>query len=112
MAKEEELRRGYRYDRIICTRWDIAYSKTIDLNMLDQSVVSTDGMYGSDVISDAWTCGPSWAMDAWSKQFCDIPELVSRGTMNLGPHEWLKAHFGYHEIPWVARPDVGIWIRR
>lgn len=107
-----EQRHGFKYDHVVVTRWDIAHSKPIIIGNLPGSIMVTDGMYGPDVISDAWACGPGELVDAWGQQFARISDLVGLGTMNLGPHEWLKAHFELMEIPWVARPDVGIWIRR
>jgi len=71
-----------------------------------------DGMYGPQVISDAWACGPSAAMFAWGQQFNSVPLLVANQTMSFGPHEWLQAHFDLKSIPWSNRPDLGIWIRR
>ena len=112
LAAEHESRHGFTFDRIICTRWDIAYSKPILISELDPERVSMDGMYGPDVISDAWACGPSNLMQAWSRQFESIDQLVVNKTMNLGPHEWLRAHFDHCCIPWTNRPDIGIWIRR
>jgi len=103
---------GQVFDRIVCTRWDIGYQHPIDLNYLDRNVISMDGMYGPNVISDAWACGPSTAMKLWSRQFQDIPLLMNNRTMNLGPHEWLKAHFDHHNIPWSNCSDVGIYINR
>ena len=94
------------------TRWDIAYTQPILLDTLDPAVISMDGMYGPTVISDAWACGPSGDMKQWSKQLTSIDLLAQHNTLNLGPHEWLLAHFLYYQIPWQNRPDVGIWIRR
>lgn len=112
LAQKYEEQHSFTYDRIICTRWDIDYNKVIDLNNLDPNVISMDGMYGHDVISDAWACGPSVAMRLWGRQFSDIDLLVKLSTMNLGPHEWLMSHFTAHKIPWTNCPDLGIYIRR
>jgi len=112
MAADYEQRCGQKFDRIVCTRWDIGYSEIIDLSRLDPQVVSMDGMYGPQVISDAWACGPSAAMSAWGQQFNSVPLLVANQTMSFGPHEWLQAHFDLKSIPWSNRPDLGIWIRR
>jgi hypothetical protein len=112
LKRQHEWRTGIRYDRVVVTRWDIAYSAPINLDALNQYLLSTDGMYGPDVISDAWACGPSHLVDLWGEQFACIDELVSRKTMNLGPHEWLKAHFNMMAMAWESRPDIGIWIRR
>lgn len=100
------------YDRVVVTRWDIAYSVPIVLGSLDPNVISMDGMYGPTVISDAWACGPSDLIDRWGRQFDGIGQLVSIGSMNLGPHEWLKAWFDEERISWQNRHDIGIWIRR
>jgi hypothetical protein len=112
LAAEYERQNRQLFDRIVCTRWDIGYRRSIMLDNLDPTVVSMDGMYGPTIISDAWACGPSTLMRSWSQQFRDIPLLVNNGTMNLGPHEWLKAHFDYNNITWSNRPDIDIWIKR
>jgi len=112
LCAEYEDAIGVKFDRIVCTRWDIAYTQPILLDTLDPAVISMDGMYGPTVISDAWACGPSAAMKQWSKQFLSIDLLASLGTLNLGPHEWLRAHFDCYEIPWLNRNELGIWIRR
>lgn len=103
---------GVRYDMVVVTRWDIAHSSPIDIRSLDQDTVAMDGMYGPDVISDAWACGPQDLIERWGLQFSGIDRLVDRGTMNLGPHEWLKAWFSESAISWKNRPEIGIWIRR
>lgn len=103
---------GIQFDRIVCTRWDIAYTQPILLDTLDPTTISMDGMYGPEVISDAWACGPHSAMRLWSKQFNAMQTLADHNKLNLGPHEWLRAHFDYFNIPWQNRPDIGIWIRR
>jgi hypothetical protein len=112
LCRDYEHKNSMQFDRIICTRWDIAYTSPIVLETLDSRVISMDGMYGQSVISDAWACGPSDAMQLWSEQFDSIEILANQQTLNLGPHEWLQAHFDYYKIPWQNRPDIGIWIRR
>jgi len=112
LARQWEVKRSNPFDRIICTRWDIGYQKPIDLNGLDPTHVTMDGMYGPDIISDAWACGPSAAMSLWGQQFSAIDDLTAAGSMNLGPHEWLRAHFDQFGITWTNRSDLGIWIRR
>lgn len=112
LKKNREMETGTVYDRVVVTRWDIAHPIPIDLDALDPYSMNMDGMYGPDVISDAWACGPSHLVDLWGQQFACMHELVSRGTMNLGPHEWLKAHFGLMAMPWQNHPEIGIWIRR
>jgi len=112
LAAAHEARYGFTFDQIVCTRWDIAYSKPILISDLDPAKISMDGMYGPDVISDAWACGPSNLMQAWSRQFESVDQLVKNKTMNLGPHEWLHAHFDHEEIARINRPDIGIWIQR
>lgn len=112
MARDYENQLGKKFDRIVCTRYDIDYLHPIDLDNLDSTIVSLDGMYGPDVISDAWACGPSDLMHKWGKQFESLDILARAGTLSLGPHEWLLAHFHAFGIPWSNRPDVGIWIRR
>ena len=103
---------GFSFDRIVCTRYDIGYQHVVDLDTLDPDIISLDGMYGPDVISDAWASGPSSAMSKWSQQFSAINALVANQTMNIGPHEWLRAHFDNLQIPWINRTDVGVWIKR
>jgi len=112
LAADHEDRYGFCFDRIVCTRWDIAYTKPILLDELELDVVTMDGMYGADVISDAWASGPSNYMRLWGQQFESISTLVANRTMSLGPHEWLHAHFTQHQIAWNNQPDVGIWIKR
>ena len=112
MKHDHEQRHGFTYDLVVVTRWDIGYSRPIDLRSMGIDAVNMDGMYGPDVISDAWACGPSNLVDLWGQQFSCINGLIERGTMNLGPHDWLKAHFDLRSIAWENRPDVGIWIRR
>ena len=112
LAHHEEQIHNFSYDRIICTRWDIDYQQPILLNSLDPTVISMDGMYGPEVISDAWACGPSDLMHKWSCQFSAIGQLVEAETMNLGPHEWLASHFKTYNIAWQNRPEIGIYIRR
>ena len=112
LAAAYEDRTGTAFDQIICTRWDIAYSKPIYIEELDPTVLNMDGMYGPNVISDAWAVGPSSQMRLWSQQFDSIGQLAGNKTMNLGPHEWLQAHFSMYQIPWKNKPDIGIWIQR
>lgn len=107
-----ERRHGFTYDRVVVTRWDIDYTVPIVLGNLMEDRITMDGMYGPEIISDAWACGPSELVDRWGQQFSGMGELINRGTMNLGPHEWLRAHFDHWSIPWYNDPSVGIYIRR
>jgi hypothetical protein len=112
LARRYEETHGFRYDGMVCTRWDIDYTKPIDLAGLGTNTMTMDGMYGPDVISDAWAFGPSWAIERWATQFLGMERLCHLGTMNTGPHEWLRAHFDAAEIPWHNDPNLGIYIRR
>ena len=112
LARQHEERHGFRYDGIVCTRWDVDYTRPIDLAQLSLDTMTMDGMYGPDVISDAWAYGPSNAMERWATQFMARERLCQLGTMNTGPHEWLRAHFDAAEIPWSNNPNLGIYIRR
>ena len=111
MKREYEDQNRMKFDMVVVTRYDIAYGQAINLATLPQGVVITDGMFGSSVISDAWCCGPSDLINKWGQQMTDIPHLVQAGTMSLGPHEWLAAHFAVNDIPWAAH-GVGISIQR
>lgn len=111
LKKFYEEQNRFKFDSVVVTRYDIIYSREINLQILPSKVIVTDGMYGNSVISDAWCCGPSELIDKWGQQLIDIPRLVASKTMNLGPHEWLAAHFSINSIPWIAQ-DVGISIQR
>jgi hypothetical protein len=112
LAAYEEKVQNVTYDRVVCTRYDIDYTRPILISSLDPDVISTDGMFGPDIISDAWTCGPSHLMQLWSLQFTAINRLVEKKTMNLGPHEWLASHFKEFNIAWNIHPELGIFIHR
>lgn len=108
----QEKQQGWQYDKVIVTRWDIDYGHPIILDGLNSDVITMDGMYGSEVISDAWACGDSHQISLWGQQFNGISTLVKNQTMNLGPHEWLKAWFDHMQIKWFNDSSVGITIRR
>jgi hypothetical protein len=111
MKKTYEDQNRFRFDAVVVTRYDINYNSPIELQMLPKDCIVSDGMYGEDVVSDAWCCGPSDLCDKWAQQLVDIPRLVNNHTMNLGPHEWLKSHFSLNNIPWTTH-GVGISIQR
>jgi hypothetical protein len=111
LKREYEEQNRIKFDYVVVTRYDIAYSQPINLEQFSRDCMITDGMYGSDVISDAWCSGPSNLIDLWGRQFADISNLVENHSMNLGPHEWLMSHFNLHRIPWIAQ-NVGISICR
>jgi hypothetical protein len=112
LKAQHELELGMAYDRVVVTRWDIDYTSPIIIQDLPSDRITLDGMYGPEVISDAWACGPSYLVDRWGRQFSGMADLIAKGTMNLGPHEWLRAHFEHHGIGWHNDPSVGIYIRR
>jgi hypothetical protein len=111
LKKQWEIANNIKFDKTIVTRWDIGYNDIIDLNTLDNDKITHDNLYGPDVISDMFMTGPNHLIDLFGTQFDSINELVENGTMNLGPHEWLSAHFKNKNIPRVAK-NMGTWIRR
>lgn len=112
LKRQHEREQGFTYDRVVVTRWDVDHPRPVVIRDLPDQVLTMDGMYGSNVISDAWACGPSRLADLWARQMDDIPFLIQEGTMSLGPHEWLRAHFDRHGIPWHNHPGLGVYIRR
>jgi len=112
MKSRWESSQGWKYDRVICTRWDIMHSCPINLDDLDPTVVSLPNVHGPEVTSDVWAFGPSHHLDAWGEQFDHIQELVDAGSFNLGTHEWMKAWFLHRDIPWQNRDDLGLWTVR
>lgn len=111
LKKEFEQKNSFQFDGVVVTRYDIMYHYPIYLSKMPQDNIVSDGMYGPEVISDAWCYGPSDLIDKWAQQMSDIEKLVENQTMSLGPHEWLMAHFNLNAIPWIAH-DVGISIQR
>jgi len=112
MKLRHEQALGFRYDRVICTRWDIMYPHHVDLSIHDANAITLTNMHGPEVTSDIWASGPSHLMDGWSEQIHHIDELVQAGTFNLGTHEWMKAWLIHRGIPWQNRDDLGVWIHR
>lgn len=108
----QERRQGWKYDRVICTRWDIDHPIPIDLTQHDPLVLTLPNSHGPEVVGDIWASGPSELINKWGEQFDGIQKLVSAGTFSLGPHEWMKAWLEYQQIPWQNRDDLGVWIRR
>ena len=111
MKQLHEHRLGQKYDRVICTRWDIDHTLPINITQFDPNVL-TFAKGGGDHPGDTWACGTSDLMDAWGAQFDGIPELVANRTMNLGPHEWQTAWFDHKQIPWANRADIGASVLR
>lgn len=108
-----EITNNCMYDGVVCTRWDIFYNQVIDLNKFNLGYITHDGMFGSEVISDAWIYGDTKSMNELGTQFRRIPNLVNTKTMNLGPHEWLKAHLNYSQVQWLNGSDlINITIKR
>lgn len=112
LKKAYEEKHGFKYDAVIVTRWDIFHNKPIAVDTFDLNYVTLDGMYGPDVISDAWACGPSNLIDLWGLQFASISDMVRTNIMSLGPHEWLRSHFDYYDISWKNDPSINIAIKR
>jgi len=111
LKKEFEEQNRFQFDGVVVTRYDILYHNIINLSQLPQNIMVTDGMFGSEVISDAWCFGPSSLINKWGQQLIDISKLIENQTMSLGPHEWLMAHYNLRSIPWIAH-GVGIAIQR
>lgn len=112
MKQRQEQMQGYRYDRVICTRWDIDHAARINLESHDPNVITLPNVHGPDVTSDVWAAGPSHLLDAWAEQFNCIDELVKINQFSLGTHEWMKSWFSYKQIPWQNRDDLGVYTRR
>lgn len=112
MRRDYQRRNGINYDLVISTRWDLMHGSSIDLGGLDTDLLNLPDMFGSDIPGDIWAAGPAWAMDAWSEQINGMEELASAGTLNLGPHEWMKAWLHHRQVPWKVRGDLGVWLAR
>lgn len=112
MRQEHQRRTGTTYDLVISTRWDLMHGSRPDLCAMDHGGLNLPNMYGHDVPGDIWAAGPAWAMDTWADQINGMEELAQAGTLNLGPHEWMRAWLQHREIPWKARDDLNMWLVR
>jgi hypothetical protein len=112
MKKNYEMNNNFKYDRVICTRYDIDHTMPVDLQMHNANLITLPNLHGYNVTSDVWASGPSHLLDAWGEQINGIEELIDAGTFNLGTHEWMKAWFEHKQIPWQNRNDLGIYTRR
>lgn len=112
MKQNHERNYNFKYDRVICTRYDVDHPKKILLEQLDPNVVTLPNIHGPHVTSDVWACGSSDHMNAWGEQISGIQELIEQKKFSLGTHEWMKAWFEYKNIPWQNADDLGIYTRR
>lgn len=112
LKKQYERMHNFKYDRVICTRFDMAHYSPVDLNSLDPNVL-TDVFSGHpDFPGDQWLCGSSELIDIYGDMFANIDPLVQQGTYKQSSHDWLKAWLAYKNAPWQGRSDLNIFVVR
>jgi hypothetical protein len=112
MKRQCEIRQGWDYDVVICTRYDIEYTKPIILEELDLSVLTVPNRFSHIGTDDIWGAGPSKFIDIWGEQINRIDEIAYRDDFHLTVHEWLCKWLAYNNVPWVDSGNLGVGIRR
>lgn len=112
LRRSHERLTGKRYDLVISTRWDLMHSMPIDLTTLHPNILTLPMMFGHDIPGDIWAAGSPEIMDSWSEQINGMEELAGAGTLNLGPHEWMKAWLAHKGIRWSNHEGLGVYLLR
>ena len=84
-----ESKYNFKYDAVVCTRWDVLYNSSINLSVPVDRQLLVDNNHSYDGPADIWFYGNSSTIDSLRDQFVGIPMLVSHGNMTLHPHKWL-----------------------
>lgn len=112
MKREQEVRQGWRYDRVILTRWDVICNNEINFNLHDEHKITVSGPPHPVWPCDLWMSGNSANMDTLANMYPGIEELARTGKMDLCPHIWMMYWLEHKGIKYehTTAPDT-IFIR-
>lgn len=114
LKRQQELRQGWNYDAVICTRYDIEYTKPIVIEDWDLNVLTVPNRFTFIGTDDIWGLASSQIMDVWGDQINNIDALRDRSDFYLQVHQWLFQWLEYKNIKWqdTSMNNLGIGIRR
>lgn len=113
MKQKHEENKGFKYDYVVSTRWDIDYTKQIPIDTFDPTILTLNLRWPGDTMTDdIWVGGRSELLDIYAQQFENLDKVENDPNFYIAPHEWMQTWLEYNNIKWDSRNDLGINIRR
>lgn len=113
LKRTHEIKMGFKYDYVVSTRWDIDYTKPINIESFNPDVLTLNLRWKGDThTDDIWVGGCSDLMDIYAQQFNGINEVENYQDFYIAPHEWFQVWLEHNNIKWDSRNDLGVLIRR
>ena len=89
---------GFKYDKVIFTRWDIIHERYIPQSYFESSDLIIPGLYSYNGLCDLWAMGTSDQLDKYASMIDDIDNVKDWPEFNTGIHIWVKCQLEYHKV--------------
>jgi hypothetical protein len=100
LKQAQEQAQGWTYDRVIFSRWDVAYDLALPDDIMQRPELVMPWRYSYDGPCDIWAVGNSAQIDAYAGMIDALPAVCQTAGFTTHPHQWLRDNLNHHCVAW------------
>jgi len=101
LKQRYEQGHGFRYDRVIFTRWDIVHEEPLPAWAMSDHRVLIPARYSYVGPADIWAVGSSQQMDSYGSMLDQYDEVKKTPGFCSDPHLWLRDHLDHNKVEYM-----------
>lgn len=109
LKRQYEQLHGFKYDRVIYTRWDIVHEAALPSWAVADYRLLIPSRYSYVGPADIWASGSSEQLDIYGDMLDQLPDVRQTPDFCTDPHLWLNSHLIYNRVDFVLC-DVPVMI--